>query len=61
MALAWSIWQERNARVFEDKPSDVVEVWSKVEFMASLWAKASKMFQDLTISGLSVNWAAAIT
>ena len=36
LALAWGIWQERNARTFEDKFSEAGEVWIKIKQLASL-------------------------
>ena len=60
MAIAWSVWQERNARVFEEKYTEAEEVWYKIQFVASLWASSSNLFGTISITDLSNNWAAAI-
>ena len=60
LALSWCIWQERNARVFEDKSCEEAEVWSRIKLLASTWARASNIFGDLYISDLYFNWGAAI-
>ena len=42
MAVACHIWLERNARIFEDRNSEVANIWSKAKFTASLGAFSSK-------------------
>ena len=60
LALAWCIWQERNARIFEDKFSEAAEVWCKIKYLASLWAISSNLFGILSMTELCCNWGAAI-
>ncbi|KAM7476845.1 hypothetical protein LguiB_024088 [Lonicera macranthoides] len=38
---------EMNARVFEDRFSEAILVWSKVKMAASLWARSSRVFDPL--------------
>lgn len=61
LAVAWCIWLEGNARIFEDQPSKEVEVWCKIKFSASLWAFSSNLFGDSAISDIYHNWAAAMS
>ena len=61
MAVAWCLWQEGNARIFEDKSSESHEIWRKDVSMASLWAFTSNFFGPLSISDIVNNWAAVIS
>lgn len=36
-AVCWTIWLERNRRIFEDKEETVVETWAKLNFMLAWW------------------------
>ena len=58
--ISWCIWQERNARVFEDKFSEADEVWCKIKQLASLWASSSNLFGNLSTFELRCNWGATI-
>ena len=60
MAMAWHLWLERNARVFENKNAEVSEVWCRVKFTASLWAFASNQFGILSVNDIYSNWGAAM-
>ena len=60
MAVAWGLWQERNARVFEDGFSEASEVWCKIKIAASFWASSSRLFDPLSISDISNNWGAVL-
>lgn len=44
------IWLERNRRIFEDHNSLLLELWERLEFLASLWAEAHGNFSDLPIT-----------
>lgn len=37
MFPCWSLWLERNRRVFEDKEAILEEVWSKLKVMVAWW------------------------
>ena len=60
MAAAWSVWQERNARIFENRFLEAQEVWSKIKSLASLWAFSSRIFGSLSVTEISRNWGAAL-
>ncbi|RVW75344.1 hypothetical protein CK203_052921 [Vitis vinifera] len=36
IALIWIVWQERNARIFEDKARNSENLWDSIHFLASL-------------------------
>ena len=61
MAMAWQLWLERNARVFEDKYAEASEVWCRVKFTALLWAFVSNQFGILSVNEIYSNWGAAMS
>lgn len=44
LVVFWVVWLERNGRIFKDKESSLVDLWDKVHFLGSFWAKSSKDF-----------------
>ena len=60
LALSWCIWQEINARIFQDEFSEAAEVWCKIKQLASLWASSSNLFGILSVTELCCNWGAAV-
>ena len=46
LALAWSIWMERNRGLLEDISSRPQEIWGHTRFLVGLWAKASNIFDS---------------
>lgn len=47
-ATLWSIWLERNARVFKSQ-SLPPHLWNRITFMASLWVSASGLFKGVSL------------
>ncbi|KAM7496664.1 hypothetical protein LguiA_021078 [Lonicera macranthoides] len=47
LAIAWTIWLERNIRFFDDRCSSVVEVWNHSIFLVGLWARALNVFSSV--------------
>lgn len=45
MAIIWTIWNERNARIFEGKSRQVEEVMEIAFYYSALWALNSKEFK----------------
>ena len=41
-ATIWSVWLERNRRIFEEKESSLEELLEKIDYWVSLWASAHK-------------------
>ena len=56
--LLWFVWQERNARIFENKERSEEEVWDICYFYSSLWTDCTKAFSRVPFSVLLLNWAA---
>ena len=54
LSLVWFVWQERNARIFEDKERTKRDVWDLFHFFSSLWAS----FRGVPLSLLQLNWLA---
>ena len=61
MAAAWCLWLERNRRTFEDKFSEIEEIWCRIKSLASLWASTANAFSSFSISDISVNWSAVMS
>ncbi|CAN1238245.1 hypothetical protein LINGRAPRIM_LOCUS2066 [Linum grandiflorum] len=43
-AMSWSIWLERNARIFKDKDKSVCKVCCKIFVVAGRWLVAAGLF-----------------
>ena len=52
LSLVWFVWQERNARIFENKERVETEVWDLFYFYSSLWVLCTKAFQGVPLSVL---------
>ena len=57
LSLVRFVWQERNARIFENKERSEEEVWDIFYFYSSLWADCTKAFSGVPLSVLLLNWA----
>lgn len=44
LSVFWTLWLVRNARFFEEKEMDVIDLYEKAKFTASLWASIDKNF-----------------
>ena len=58
LSLIWFVWQERNARIFEDKERTERDVWDLFHFFSSLWASYTPVFRGVPLSFLQLNWLA---
>ena len=58
IALIWTVWRERNARIFEDKARNSEYLWDSIHFLASLWAFCSKVFKGTPLNVLQLDWIA---
>ena len=58
LSLVWFVWQERNARIFEDKERTEGDVWDLFHFFSSLWASCTLVFRGVPLSFLQLNWLA---
>ena len=56
IALIWVVWQETNARIFEDKARNSEYLWDFIFFLASLWAFCSKVFKGTPLNVLQLDW-----
>ena len=56
MSLMWSLWLERNARIFSAKEMCPQDVFEKAKFLASLWASTDKAFKGFPFSLIVNNW-----
>lgn len=51
-ASIWCIWLKRNSRIFNNRTSSYSELWQKVNFLGSFWAKGHGFFSDIGITDL---------
>ena len=58
LSLIRFVWQERNARIFEDKERTEGDVWDLFHFFSSLWASCEPVFRGVPLSFLQLNWLA---
>ena len=55
LSLVWFVWQERNARIFENKERLEKELWDIFYFYSSLWVDCTKAFSGVPLSVLLRN------
>ena len=55
IALIWVMWQERNARIFENKARNSENLWDSVHFLASLWAYCFMDFKGIPLNVLQID------
>ena len=58
IALIWVVWQQRNARIFEDKVRNSENLWDSIHFLASFWAFCSMVFKGIPLNVLQLDWLA---
>ena len=58
LSLVWFVWQEKNARIFENKERSEEEVWDIFYFYSSLSTVCTKAFTGVPLSVLLLNWVA---
>ena len=56
IALIWVVWPERNARIFKDKARNSEYLWDSIRFLASLQAFCSKVFKEIPLNVLQLDW-----
>ena len=59
IALIWVVWQERDARIFQDKARNPKSLWDSIFFLASLWPFCSKVFKGTPLIELQLDWLSA--
>jgi len=42
-ACVWSVWKERNNRIFKDKAEDLAQLLDRVKFVSFSWLKANRL------------------
>lgn len=50
LALLWTIWMERNSRIFEERSMELIGIFEKAKYLASLWASTDTAFKDFPFS-----------
>lgn len=49
MAVIWTVWKQRNDRVFENATIDWVKSTKLVKIRVALWAKSNAGYRDFSI------------
>lgn len=48
----WTIWKEKNARIFEGKTEEIKDIFQKAKWRLCVWLCSNKEFKDLKASDL---------
>lgn len=54
-AVCWSLWLERNRRIFEDKEECLDKIWSKLKFAIAWWIFNHKMFRGFFMTDVATS------
>ncbi|PON52587.1 hypothetical protein PanWU01x14_208390 [Parasponia andersonii] len=57
IAIFWSIWIERNKRIFDDAKEDLNSIWEKVKYLVALWVYDTRFFKDFSFSDHCRDWS----
>ncbi|KAM7470703.1 hypothetical protein LguiA_008886 [Lonicera macranthoides] len=57
LAAAWSLWMERNKRIFEGKSNSFEDLRDYIIFLIGLWARASRALDSCESFLFSINCA----
>ena len=61
-SLLWSIWKERNSRIFDDRFNSFDSFWTVVQHTASWWStNYTKHFCNYSLSMIFNNWKAIMS
>ena len=61
LTLIWMVWQERNARIFEDKWRTFETLWDLFHFFSSLWASCTNDFKGIPLNVIKFSWLLVCT
>ena len=56
LVIVWSLWLERNCRIFEGSVVDVDDFWNKVLYRVSLSLSVNKLLSGFLISDIVRGW-----
>lgn len=47
--MLWSIWKEQNSRIFENKASEVLELFESANWRLCSWLAVNKKFKEFSV------------
>lgn len=59
-AVCWTIWLERNNRVFKDHSEPTLQVYRKAKDLILFWARRCKGYDDIPIGDIHRHWERVI-
>lgn len=52
----WSVWLERNSKIFNDKVESSDVIWEKIKFMVASWMTKMQEFNHISITDAVGDW-----
>ena len=59
-AMCWTLWLERNRRIFEDIEESLEDVWDRFKFRAAWWVSKHKEFKAFFVSDIVRDWSCVL-
>lgn len=56
LTILWIVWQERNARIFEEKWRTEENLWDLLHFNSYLWASCTVTFKGVPLNVIQLSW-----
>ena len=60
VALLWTIWLERNSRLFRYVEKSLVNMWEDIGTLVGMWSSRNSMFKDYNQTTISLNYKALL-
>lgn len=54
--VLWSIWLERNRRIFQEVDRNQNYLWNEILSLAALWSSKFPFFCNYDVSTIALNW-----
>ena len=55
-AVLWTLWRERNHRIFEDREDSLANIMDSVHYLVALWASLHKDLSQFSFKDWLKGW-----